>query len=80
VQSVRKISSAEVRDIYKKRYWTSAGCDLLGEKLALCHFDWAVNAGVNRTIKTLQLVVGVNADGVVRIAYFWGYYCCCCYL
>jgi len=65
VQSVRKITPSEVRDIYQKRYWTSAGCDLLGEGLALCHFDWAVNAGVNRAVKTLQLVVGVNADGVV---------------
>lgn len=65
VQSVRLISSSEVRDIYFKRYWDVARCDLLSEKLAVAHFDWAVNAGVNRAIKTLQTVVGVNADGIV---------------
>lgn len=65
VQSVRKITSAEVRDIYKKRYWAVVGCDLLSEKLAVAHFDWAVNAGVSRAIKTLQAVVGVNADGII---------------
>lgn len=65
VQSVRKISPAEVRDIYKKRYWDASGCDLLSEKLAIAHFDWAVNAGVNRAIKALQQVVGVNADGII---------------
>lgn len=65
VQSVRLISAAEVRDIYKKRYWDAASCNLLPQKLALSHFDWAVNSGVNRAVKTLQQVVGVNTDGVV---------------
>jgi len=65
LQSVRMISAAEVRDIYQKRYWTSAGCEELPPKLALSHFDWAVNAGVIRAVKTLQAIVGVNADGIV---------------
>lgn len=65
VQSVRMISATEVRDIYQKRYWDISGCGLLPQKLAVAHFDWAVNAGVNRAIKTLQQVVGVNADGIV---------------
>ena len=65
LQSVKKISPSEVRDIYQKRYWDISGCDLLGEKLALAHFDWAVNGGVNRAILTLQQVVGVNPDGVI---------------
>ncbi len=33
--------------------------------LALCHFDWAVNAGCDRAIKTLQQVVGVKTDGII---------------
>jgi lysozyme family protein len=64
-QSVKKISHTEVRDIYKKRYWDIAFCNLLPQKLAISHFDWAVNAGVNRAIKTLQQVVGVSSDGRV---------------
>jgi lysozyme family protein len=46
-QSVKKMSHTEVRDIYKKRYWDIAFCNLLPQKLAISHFDWAVNAGVN---------------------------------
>jgi lysozyme family protein len=64
-QSVRLISSTEVRDIYYKRYWLASHASLLRPDLAMCHFDWAVNAGVGRAVMTLQQVVGVEADGIV---------------
>lgn len=65
LRSVRLISDAEVKEIYKGGYWDAAGTSLLPPKLALCHFDWAVNAGTNRAIKTLQQVVGVAQDGLI---------------
>lgn len=65
LRSVRLITQEEVRQIYHQNYWFGAQCSLLPSKLALCHFDWAVNAGTSRAIKTLQQVVGVSADGII---------------
>lgn len=64
-RSVRLISAVEVRDIYQKNYWLAAGCDLLPARLALCQFDWAVNAGTYRAIKALQQVVNTEPDGII---------------
>ena len=64
-RSVRLITAFEVREIYKQNYWLVASCDLLPPHLALCHFDWAVNSGTTRAIKTLQQVVGVTTDGII---------------
>lgn len=64
-RSVRLITPEEVRQIYHQNYWFAARCSLLPSKLALCHFDWAINAGTSRAIKTLQQVVGVSADGII---------------
>lgn len=64
-RSVRLITAIEVREIYSSSYWKEARSDLLPSLLALCHFDWAVNTGCYRAIKTLQQVVGVAQDGVI---------------
>lgn len=64
-RSVRQLSEAELHEIYLKNYWVAAGCDLLPPKLAIAHFDWAVNAGVRQAIRTLQRIVGVAADGII---------------
>lgn len=65
VRSVRLIEKVEIEDIYKNRYWQPAGCHLLPEKLAMCHFDWAVNHGVVGATQTLQRVIGVSDDGII---------------
>lgn len=62
-RSVRLLEQHELEEIYRRHYWVAARCDLLPEKLAIAHFDWAVNAGVNRAIKTLQQTVGADVDG-----------------
>lgn len=64
-RSVRLITTSEIRAVYHQNYWFAAQCSLLPSKLALCHFDWGVNSGVSRAIKTLQQVVGVRADGII---------------
>jgi lysozyme family protein len=68
-QLVDYILNDEVVDIYRENYWFPAGCALLDiarrPKLALFHFDFAVNAGVRRAIQTLQLALGVMDDGVI---------------
>lgn len=65
LRSVRLISDAEVKEIYKGSYWNAAGCSLLPSKLALCHFDWAVNSGCSSANRTLQQVVGAAQDGLI---------------
>ena len=63
-RSVRLITAFEVRDIYQQNYWTGAGCEGLPSILALCHFDWAVNGGSGRAIRTSQQVLGISCDGI----------------
>lgn len=64
LRSVKHIEAHEVSDIYFSRYWLAAKCDKLPARIATCHFDWAVNAGISQAIKTLQGVVGAKPDGI----------------
>ena len=64
VRSVREIDGSEVAAIYLQNYWRPVKCDLLPDDLALVHFDSAVNHGVKRAIKFLQLATGASPDGV----------------
>lgn len=62
---VRNMTLAEAEDIYRKSYWTQSGGDLLPSGLDYAAFDFGVNSGPARAIKTLQKVVGVAQDGIV---------------
>lgn len=57
------ITNAERDEIYKARYWLKAGCDQLPAGVDYAVFDYAVNSGVGRAVKTLQTIVGTPADG-----------------
>lgn len=57
------MTSAERDEIYKSRYWLKSGCDQLPLGVDYAVFDFAVNSGVGRSVKTLQTIVGVTADG-----------------
>jgi lysozyme family protein len=53
---VWKISQSEVADIYYTRYWIAAGCNYIDDiKLAASFFDFAVNAGVSRSLRNLTI-------------------------
>ncbi|HET6805337.1 MAG TPA: glycosyl hydrolase 108 family protein [Frateuria sp.] len=62
-RDVRVSTEAERRSIYRRRYWTFAGCDNLPAGVDYALFDFAVNSGVGRSVKTLQMIVGTPADG-----------------
>lgn len=52
--------------VYYRRYWQPSDADevtLISPRLAVLHFDGAVNHGVGRATKFLQQAVGVTADG-----------------
>lgn len=69
----RKVSEAEMRaltpatvaPVYRKHYWDKLRCDDLPPGLALCVFDFGVNAGPSRSGRYLQRLVGVVQDGAV---------------
>jgi lysozyme family protein len=60
---MRKLTAVDVEPLYKKKYWDAVRGDELPAGLDYLMFDFAVNAGVGRSIKTLQSCLGVSADG-----------------
>ena len=60
---MRSLTPAKVEPLYKKKYWDAVLGDELPTGIDYLTFDFAVNAGVGRSIKTLQAAVGVETDG-----------------
>lgn len=60
---VAALTEQSAREIYAKRYWVPAACNLLPHSLALVCFDTAVHAGVNAAREFLQRALGVAVDG-----------------
>lgn len=70
-RSVCSIGQREVKDIYYRRYWLPSGADRLPLKLAITHFDFAINAGVGAAEKALKISGGsVKAYNNYRYAYY----------
>ena len=64
-QEVRDLTKSEAGAIYRARYWNVVRADSLPPGLDLAVFDFAVNSGPARAVKTLQAVVGAAQDGAV---------------
>lgn len=64
VADMKALTPDHVSSLYCKNYWLAAGCDFLPEPLALCVFDFAVNAGPARAVRYLQRLVGATEDGI----------------
>lgn len=62
---VKAMTKAEAEEIYRKSYWTQSGGDLLPVGLDYAAFDFGVNSGPARAVKSLQKVVGITQDGIV---------------
>ena len=60
---MRGLTPEKVEPLYKERYWDAVRGDELPVGISYLLFDFAVNAGVGRSIKTLQTAVGVTPDG-----------------
>ena len=63
--NMKALKAETVAPFYKRKYWDMAHCDDLPTGLDYLMFDFAVNAGVGRAIKTLQTAIGVTADGAL---------------
>jgi len=62
---VRALKKTEAATIYKAFYWDRCRCSVLANGLDLAMFDFAVNSGPVRAIRTLQALVGVSRDAIV---------------
>lgn len=60
---MRGLTPEKVEPLYKKKYFDAVRGDELPMGLDYLMFDFAVNAGAGRAIKTLQTAVGVTPDG-----------------
>ena len=60
---MRGLTPEKVKPLYKKKYFDAVRGDELPMGLDYLMFDFAVNAGAGRAIKTLQTAVGVTPDG-----------------
>jgi lysozyme family protein len=60
---MRGLTPEKVEPLYKKKYFDAVRGDELPVGLDYLMFDFAVNAGAGRAIKTLQTAVGVTPDG-----------------
>lgn len=64
-KAMRSLTPADVAPLYRKKYWDAVRGDELPSGLDYAMFDYGVNSGNGRAIKTLQECVGVAADGAI---------------
>jgi len=73
---MRALTVEMVRPLYRKNYWDAVRGDDMPAALALCVFDFGVNAGPARAARFLQRMVDAPQDGrigPVTIAHVAGY-------
>lgn len=61
---VKSMTIEEAEAIYRKNYWPQSGGDLLPSGLDYAAFDFGVNSGPPRAVKTLQQVLGFTGRDV----------------
>lgn len=62
-EDVRALTPATVAPIYREYFWDACHCDEMSPGVDYAVFDFAVNSGPGRAIKTLQAAVNVTPDG-----------------
>jgi lysozyme family protein len=62
---MKALTPEKVAPFYKHKYWDAVYGDDLPSGIDYLAFDFAINAGAGRAIKTLQTAVGVTADGAI---------------
>lgn len=62
---IKSLTLQQAKDIYYRDYWGRCKCDYLPDALSVAVFDYAVNSGIIRAIKDLQLSLNVKVDGVI---------------
>lgn len=65
IAQIEALTVADVTPLYQRDYWLPVGGDWLPNGLDLVTFDFGVNAGPVRAIRTLQSAVAAKADGII---------------
>ncbi len=65
IDEVKAFPKADAETIYLRNYLAAPRIDQLPEALQPVMFDWGVNAGPGRPIKTLQGLLGLSQDGAI---------------
>jgi lysozyme family protein len=60
---IGSLTLADAQAIYRRDYWQRIAGDALAPRLALLVFDAAVNNGVERAVRWLQVAAGSEVDG-----------------
>jgi len=66
--NITLLTWAGAQEVYFKMYWLAAKCDAVNQlspRLAVLHFDGAINHGVGRASKFLQRAIRVTEDGSI---------------
>jgi len=64
-KEMRALTPDTVGPMYKKKYWDAVKADDLPDGLDYLMFDFAINAGPGRAIKTMQKAIGSTPDGAI---------------
>jgi lysozyme family protein len=63
--AMRALTPEKVAPLYREMYWNRIKADDLASGLDYAVFDAAVNSGVSRAIKWLQMTCNVSPDGFI---------------
>lgn len=64
-EDIAALTLERARELYRRDYWQACRCDELPSPFAVAVFDTAVNQGVGRAKRLLQIALGVTVDGVI---------------
>ena len=62
---IKALMPNDVMPLYRKKYWDTINGDNLPMGVDYAVFDFAINSGPSRAVKTLQSVLNVTADGQI---------------
>lgn len=65
VKEMRALTFEDVKPLYRTQYWDVLRADEMPRSVAICVFDFAVNAGVSRAARYFQRIVGSEQDGII---------------
>ena len=65
VADLKAITDEQVAKVYRKHYWDAVKGDRLPSGVDYALFDYAVNSGPSRAVKTLQSIILVPQDGII---------------
>lgn len=64
-EDIKNLTEERAKLLYMRDFWKPLKCDQLPLGIAVCVFDYGVNSGKARAVKSLQESVGAKVDGVI---------------